>query len=147
MHQCGSTATEAFTTGCKFDLLSFAWLPSACTDEILTDEFLAREDWGWYRAPFPAGDKDRVSLEMVRQGTAGDLFVSKKYATTRCEFMWRKLQRFVDGTGAEAADVDVAGQQLLQNCSEFLDPAHARVNSSLSLLIVSYPPCNYRRTI
>ncbi|KAE8347820.1 hypothetical protein BDV24DRAFT_157298 [Aspergillus arachidicola] len=46
MHfSCGSTAVEARTAGCQFDLTTFTWVPPACFDEPLMEDFLASRNW------------------------------------------------------------------------------------------------------
>lgn len=142
--QCGQTPPEALLRGCKFDTLSFSWLPPACHDEVLAQEFLGRGNWTWFRTPHPRqGDRDTVSTRLVAEGAQGDLFVSRRLRAAQCEFLWRKLQRFVDGTGAAAVDDHLSSQQLLLDCTRHagLSGIDSVLDDDLDMVSVKYPTC------
>lgn len=143
VQQCGRTATDAFSRGCKFDVMAFSWLPPACYDASLTEEFLLLEDWGWYVSPFPRPGRDREPLRLVEQGTQGDLFVHRQYRITQCAFLWRKVQRVLDGTGAQAADTHATDPARVASCMGLADVDHyvPENRSGLQLLSVSFPEC------
>jgi hypothetical protein len=44
---CGSNHVEAHSLNCKFDPMSFSWLPSTCYDSELTEQFLSLRGWKW----------------------------------------------------------------------------------------------------
>lgn len=145
--RCGRTPSEALLHGCRFDILSFSWLPPACHDEGLTREFLGRANWTWFRTPYPRpGTRDAVATSLVAEGAQGDLFASKDLRAARCEFLWRKLQRFVDGTGAAAVDDSLSSQQLLLDCTRnAVAPNRDSVlDESLDIVFVEYPICTLR---
>lgn len=96
--------------------------------------------------PFPnKGGQDQIPQQLVAQGTQGDLFVESSYMSAMCEFMWRKVQRVADGTGAAAADANAVSQVWVKDCpNRFRESAKQR-NSSLTgvlnLLLVTNPEC------
>lgn len=142
--QCGRTPPEALLHGCKFDTLSFSWLPPACHDEVLAQEFLGRGNWTWFRTPYPRqGSRDAVPTRLVAEGAQGDLFVSKRLRAAHCEFQWRKLQRFVDGTGAAAVDDHLSSQQLLLDCTRHaaISGGGSVLDKDFDMVSVKYPTC------
>lgn len=138
LRQCGSNPTTALANGCTFDILAFAWLPPACQDMDLTKEFLARDQWSWFATPLPDTERDSIPLSLVQEGIQGDVFISYTYATTQCEFLWRKLQRHVDKTGSKWADEYVLDQSLLMGCTSL----QSRNRSTEFIpMFVRYPNC------
>ena len=81
---CGNSSTTALASGCRFDIISFAWLPPACDDRELSDEFQASKEWSWYE------DQDGlvpVTQDEALTGRYPYLFVNFEYHLTHCTYL------------------------------------------------------------
>ncbi|KAF4236029.1 hypothetical protein CNMCM8980_004999 [Aspergillus fumigatiaffinis] len=96
LFRCGTSAAQAKAAGCHFDLMSFSWLPSACYNEDLTNDFLNYTDWKW---SLDIEGRQLVPKEYVQQGDFEYLFTSYEYHVVHCVFMWKKThQAILDGS-------------------------------------------------
>ena len=86
---CGGSPEEARSRGCKFDLLSFAWQTSECYDHELLEEFLAYEEWQFFKGK---GGNETVPLEVARRGEQ-TLYATETYHFVHCTFMWMQMHR------------------------------------------------------
>jgi hypothetical protein len=89
---CGSNANSARDAGCIFDPLTFAWLPPACYDWNLTSEFIALQDWEYYRL-LPDGSFRQLSLINIMQSSDEVLYVSWEFHRQHCAYLWLKMHR------------------------------------------------------
>jgi hypothetical protein len=88
---CGNSSQEALNNNCVLDIISGAWVPIACYDQDLEQEFLQLKDWKWYEDS--AGERE-ISLDMIKKtGGPNPIHVSLDYHWTHCSFTWRKLHR------------------------------------------------------
>lgn len=88
---CGSSATEARSRDCVFDLVSHSWLPQNCLyNEDFADAELmyANSTWHW-----GLDDTTEVSLENVRQGEFDRVWTSMDWHVTHCSYVWKRLHR------------------------------------------------------
>ncbi|EXJ67374.1 uncharacterized protein A1O5_09387 [Cladophialophora psammophila CBS 110553] len=76
---CGSTRAEALSHNCTFDVLSFAWMPPACHDPELCEEFCSVS----------------VSRTEVEEGKVEKVYTPREYEELQCVFSWRKVHRAV----------------------------------------------------
>ena len=109
---CGSKPSSAKAAGCKFDPLSFSWLPPLCYDDDLITHFLGLKTWSWYLQPFtpptmkvpPSNISDSLShdhstpptpvpLDIVFSGLYDHMWVSREFHLYHCTYMWRKMHR------------------------------------------------------
>jgi hypothetical protein len=103
---CGSSAAEARSLDCKFDIMSFSWLAPSCFDDDLAAEFEHLQTWQWSLSPLTAikhgGNKDNntnknnmtfVDAATVQLGEHESLYVSQEYHIQHCIYMWKKLHR------------------------------------------------------
>ena len=95
--ECGESPTLAIEKGCKFDPISFTWVPPACYDPGLQREFLSIADWSWYGDE--AGQKP-IPKEEILTGQHDYAFVSFRYHIVHCAFMWKKMHRSLMGRSA-----------------------------------------------
>ncbi|KAJ0109996.1 hypothetical protein J7T55_014798 [Diaporthe amygdali] len=93
---CGSSASDARRLGCRFDIMSFSWLPPNCFDEELSHDFDTIQPWQWFA---DAAGTQEIPKSEVLMGEAKSLFVSFQYHRTHCVFMWRKLHRALGAKG------------------------------------------------
>ena len=87
---CGDTPSSARHANCKFDIMSFSWLPPACDDPELTVEFSHVRKWTWW---VDSNRTTSVPFEEVALGFHSELFVTREYHMYHCTYMWRKLHR------------------------------------------------------
>lgn len=78
MQPCGHTPNEAREKGCRFGMLNFAWVPEACYDEEIEEQFRNYADWGFWRFPNRTG---WVSWDEAAKGEFDLLFIEWE-----CEF-------------------------------------------------------------
>lgn len=89
---CGRTVEEAIATGCKFDPMSFSWLPPACFDGDLIEHFLSVKDWRWYSE---ASNSSSVGFDIVQRGEHPWLWVTREFHLYHCTYQWRKMHRAI----------------------------------------------------
>lgn len=91
---CGETPEQAQHLGCRFNVMSFTWVPSPCFDEELIDEFLNSPSvpWKWF-SERNATTASTFPLEEVSSGQFPELYVTNAFHTTHCTFTWRQLHR------------------------------------------------------
>ncbi|KAH8594160.1 hypothetical protein B0O99DRAFT_626050, partial [Bisporella sp. PMI_857] len=88
---CGSSPQEALANECVYDFIAGAFVPKACYDAELEDEFLKLKDWRFYGDPY---GQQELSIERIRlDGGTEPLFVTIEYHWVHCAYTWRKLHR------------------------------------------------------
>jgi len=112
---CGVTPTQARSNGCLFDVVSFSWLPPACYDAVLVDDFLAVEPWEWFLDPLGT---QPVLLEAVQRGEGSEMYVSWRYHIVHCVFMWQKLHRALDN--GRVIDAYIGNYNHTSHCGHML---------------------------
>lgn len=88
---CGSSAEEAKSRNCVFDLVSHSWLPHDClsTEDLEdADIMYANSTWHW-----GLDDMKEVSLEDVRRGEFDRVWTSMDWHVAHCGFVWKRLHR------------------------------------------------------
>jgi len=135
---CGRSAAEAESQGCHFDIMSFCWLPDACYDAELSDEFRAH-NWEWF---LDANQTESVPQAEALSGVHPRLFVNWEYHLKHCTYMWRKLHRAVLGKGNMAIDSYIGSYAHTRHCEHTLltdrEVGLAEVNT---IIRVKYPDC------
>ena len=93
---CGETPEEARRLGCVFQIWSYSWVPAACHDPTLSDEFLALRDWEYYNGPMGQGSQMNLSDILTGNydsyGTWGQHFY-------HCAFTWQNWAKIQTGSG------------------------------------------------
>jgi hypothetical protein len=89
---CGNSTSEARALGCRFDPMSFNWLPPDCYDEELITEFLAVDKWVWYKDNSTA---TAMPFSEVQSGEYPRLWVTRKFHLYHCTYQWRKFHRAI----------------------------------------------------
>lgn len=94
---CGNSTAQARARGCKFDLLSMRWLPSACANDewtqkfqhFVNDESRIPHPWPWFT--------DRNGTMQIENEAAFSERVHEHSYTTHevhlahCMFLWQRL--------------------------------------------------------
>jgi hypothetical protein len=91
---CGSSAAEARSLGCTYDIMMDSWLPPNCYDEELSNEFRGLRDWAMY------ADKNgthRLTLEELSEREFHAFaHTTIEYHYIHCLFSWRKFHRALE---------------------------------------------------
>ncbi|KAA8647329.1 hypothetical protein EYZ11_004074 [Aspergillus tanneri] len=92
---CGETIEEAIANKCKYDSIAAAWLPPACRNDELIEQFESsgpNSDGSWvYYA-----DKNKtqiLSLEEVSMlpKTGSHFFTTHQWHLVHCAYYWKKM--------------------------------------------------------
>lgn len=87
---CGTTAAEARSRGCRFDILSFAWQTPECFDEELMDSFANQKPWNFF-------EEYNNTLKTVPYHVAvlgeQNLYVDWDFHIWHCTYMYRQMHR------------------------------------------------------
>jgi hypothetical protein len=136
-YACGTTVDEARALGCKFDVLAAAWMPEACLDEELTEEFRNRGPWQYFA---DASGKVELSEEelSMRVGPDGMFWTTQKWHVIHCAYQWRKMHRAMQsGRRIESSLADYAHTK---HCGHvFLD--RSPLENLLTEITVEYLSC------
>jgi hypothetical protein len=87
---CGDTRDQALAKGCTFDMMSWSWMPPACEDVQLSNEYLQLREWEWF------ADKNMtqpVSRDEVEQGIVKHVWTSREWEEVQCVYNLRKVHR------------------------------------------------------
>ena len=133
---CGMSAAEATQLGCKYDLMSFAWLPPACFDEELTQQFLGEKTWEWYQDP---SARSPVSQEEVSLGNFEHLYVKWEYHLYHCVYMWRKMTRALERE--VPLDAYIGDPHHTTHCSLQLLNENMNRNATNTMIYTKFPQC------
>jgi hypothetical protein len=135
---CGTTPTEARQRGCQFDVTSFCWLPEACWDAELSQDFDSYTQWTWW---LDENGTRPISHQLVATGEYTDLFVSWEYHLRHCTAMWRKMHRALLRGGLGAIDSYVGLYNHTLHCEKMLLDTHFDLKEVNSIIRVKYPDC------
>lgn len=134
--QCGSSPAEAIERGCRFDAMSFSWLPLQCFDSQLVAEFLALRDWHWY---LDSTGRQEVLANEVKLGTHDQLFVTWEYHLNHCTYMWKKLHRAILQDGP--IDGYIGNYNHTLHCAEVLVGDGVPLTEKNTFIFIKYPTC------
>ncbi|KAI1126940.1 hypothetical protein F5Y10DRAFT_266651 [Nemania abortiva] len=135
---CGSTPEEATERGCRFDVASFCWLPDACYDGGLSEQFDNYRDWEWFLDP----DKTQpLSRQQVMTGKYPEVFVRWGYHIRHCTAMWMKMHRALMGPGTSAIDSYIGNIHHTHHCGEMLLDREVDTEDLNTIILVKYPDC------
>ncbi|KAH8900093.1 hypothetical protein GQ53DRAFT_816119 [Thozetella sp. PMI_491] len=111
---CGNSLQEAKSLGCKYDILTNAWLPGQCTDLASIEEYQADGSW------FPYADENRTqALTVDRLGDMEFYYTSMRDHIVHCAVLWiRQFRAFTE----EWAYVDsiTIDPEHTTHCAKFL---------------------------
>jgi hypothetical protein len=66
------------------------WTPEECYDSILTEKYLANNNWTWWA---DSGAERAMSNEEVALGEHSVVYVAQDYHVMHCIFAWEKFVR------------------------------------------------------
>lgn len=108
--------------GCEFDVLSLSWLPKACRDVALTQEFASsgpgpQGKWDYWA---DVNGTEALTLDQVSalaDEPEGVVYTSLGFHVLHCSFYWRKQWRVMNGVGALAMEARYAPESHVKHCS------------------------------
>lgn len=138
--ECGNSSAEALSRDCRFDMVSFSWLPPAClTAEDVADEaeFMAVQPWRWFVETEDIHRKEIFEAE-VRKGEFNVIFTSWEWHVTHCVFLWKKMHRALLSGGE--VDTYMRNYGHTTHCGDMLLVEKPKENSETSIF-AKFPTC------
>jgi len=89
-NNCGNSTSEAQEKGCQYDVMLGSWLPPACHDRQLMEEYLAEAKWKWYT---DSELKNEIPMEILRLGEHGMIYTNSSEHSDHCAYVWMKQFR------------------------------------------------------
>ena len=136
---CGNSPTEAVSSGCHFDIMSFSWLPTRCYDAQLSSSFDSLRTWKWYA---DSNKTTSIPHDAVMTGILSELYVEWEYHIRHCTAMWKKLHRAVLKEGKGGVDAYIGRYEHTLHCEKVLlgakDVALEELNTKI---VLKYPDC------
>ena len=87
---CGGNPAEARELGCVYDVMMQDWTPAECFDSVLTEKYLATNNWTWWA---DADAERAMSDEEIALGEHSVVYVAQDYHVKHCIFAWEKFVR------------------------------------------------------
>ncbi|KAJ4390648.1 hypothetical protein N0V93_004246 [Gnomoniopsis smithogilvyi] len=134
---CGNSTQDASAAGCKFDVMSYTWVHPKCFDQELMYDFLGQDDWKWYESEDGLGQP--LNASEVTRGQREYVYVTWKYYTTHCTYMWRKMHRSI--LTSRALDSYVSDYRHTEQCETVLNDRERGLDETSVMLVVKYPSC------
>ncbi|KAK3312966.1 hypothetical protein B0H66DRAFT_485102 [Apodospora peruviana] len=134
---CGTSPQDAVSRGCRFDVMSFAWLPAPCFDGELMADFLALRDWRWYVDPDGTQMADAAA---AARGEYDRLYVTQEYHMYHCTYMWRKMHRAI--RYRRPLDGYIANMEHTAHCEAMLvNDAGLPLDATNTAIVSKYVQC------
>ncbi|KAB5572420.1 hypothetical protein GE09DRAFT_1216984 [Coniochaeta sp. 2T2.1] len=137
---CGNSSTTAIARGCKFDIISFSWLPPACYDADLVAEFEQYRNWTWYEDV--QGKRPVPKSEVVR-GERESVHVYWDYHLVHCTFMWKKMHRALARGGW--VDSLIADYEHTRHCGDMFFMPGIPEGDLHATIYTKYPYCTSKK--
>lgn len=131
LKDCSGLSIEERALACRFDIMSFSWLPPACFDGELIEEFNRVKEWGYWEHKKGVGGQ--VPMEEAQKGLR-DLYVSWDHHRHHCIYMWKKLHRAV--VSGRPIDSYVGNYGHTKHCERML---FSEETSNLSIALINSP--------
>jgi hypothetical protein len=137
---CGGSPDIARARGCRFELHNFAWVPSECYDEDLSQEWYDKYDWLMTR---DRNGKQVITKEEAQKGDVAAVWVTWPQHVTHCGLVWRKYHRSIMFN--RPMDNWTNSYFHTNHCGEMTVKWDFLKNSSsgLDVLHLKYPTCDY----
>lgn len=135
---CGNTATEARDRGCKFDIISFCWLPEQCYDTQLSQDFDNVHHLEWF---MDLNKTQPVSHHDIMTGEHTNLYVNWEYHVNHCTAMWMKMHRAILGDGKKAIDSYIGELSHTKHCGNMLLERESALEEINTIIRVKFPHC------
>ncbi|KAK0707795.1 hypothetical protein B0H67DRAFT_556417 [Lasiosphaeris hirsuta] len=114
---CGNSTAEARALGCKFDPLSFLWVPEPCFDSETNEAYQKAVNWHGYN---DAEGKEMLDLDTMSERVEPfKYFTSIREHAIHCAYVWQKQHRGYLRGGLYLDD-NSASFHHTRHCSEVL---------------------------
>lgn len=114
---CGNSTAEARSLGCKFDSLSFLWVPEQCYDAEMDQAYQKAVNWHGYN---DAEGKEKLDLEQMSERVEPfKYYTTAREHTVHCAYVWQKQHRGYL-KGGFYLDDNSASFHHTRHCSEVL---------------------------
>jgi hypothetical protein len=133
---CGTSPAEARHLGCKFDIMTYAWLPPACYDHELTKEFQSLSPWEW---SMNGNGSQQLSTDAVEAGDVEMVYGNWRYQIMHCTYAWRKFHRAV--LHGWPLDGYIRDYHHTAHCELTILTAAKDLNATDTSVYIKYPVC------
>lgn len=114
---CGNSTTEARALGCKFDVLSFLWVPEPCFDTEMIEAYKRDVNWHGYNDP---ESKQLLDLdEMSERIPPFTYYTTIREHAIHCAYIWQKQHKSYLNRGLYMDDNSASFHHTV-HCSEVL---------------------------
>lgn len=138
---CGTTAKEARSRGCEYDVMSFAWTPSRCFDPNLMAEFTSLRNWTFFTSQ---NGTEAVPYDSVALGEHDELFVTQEFHMYHCTYMWRKMHRAV--LAAVPLDGYIGNYHHTSHCERQIMQKARKTHEISTTIFTKYVSCPFEQT-
>ena len=87
---CGNSTEEARALGCIYERVTMSWVPPACYDATLDDEWNHFGNWSLFDDPSATIP---LSVEQVKSGEYEMLYTDVEWHLSHCTYAWKKMHR------------------------------------------------------
>ena len=89
---CGDSIASARALGCRFETMSWQWIPEACYYAELIESFKETTEWRFYR-DYKLESADELDSAEVLAGDHELVYTLDKYHIIHCAYQWMKLHQ------------------------------------------------------
>lgn len=135
---CGNSAQEALSHGCRYSIVLHSWLPQDClTNEDIEDETLMYEDRVW---PYETSSGKNLTMDQLRAGDYSHFTTTFDWHVTHCMFVWKRLHRVLMDP-AQKIDTYTANFDHTKHCVKMIGGHAGGMKDSGTKIFVKYPKC------
>lgn len=132
---CGSSAEEARTLSCRFDVIRFAWVPDDCHDGSLSNEFLEEHNWRWWR---DTEHQAEVPISEVQLGEQS-FFTTWEYHLVHCIYSLKLMHRAL--LHGRPVDNVTASYEHTEHCQRMFLNRTRDAQEVNSIALLKFLPC------
>lgn len=89
---CGDSVASARALGCRFEPMSWQWIPQACYYAELIESFKETTEWRFYR-DYKLEPADELDNAEILAGDHELVYTLDKYHVVHCAYQWMKLHQ------------------------------------------------------
>jgi hypothetical protein len=123
---CGASIQDALSKGCKYDSMATSWLPPACRDDELINQFNhagpgPNGEWDYFKTQ--AGNESYTLTEVAmlaeKTGEEAAFWTTHEWHIAHCLFYWRKESR-ARVNRKTAIEKSFTGEYHVNHCEDVL---------------------------
>jgi hypothetical protein len=145
---CGDSIASARAIGCKFEPMSWQWIPQQCYYPDLIDSFLDTTDWHFYH-DYRLDPDDEIPMSEILNGDHEVVFSPDKYHPIHCTFMWIKVhkawieKRPIDNAAISLGHTHHCEVNVLNPYTGVLGTGNCTSNGCATRLSATFGTCGY----